>query len=347
MEYRSLGRSGLKVPVLSFGTATFGGTTDFFKSWGDTDIQGARRLIDVCLEAGVNFFDTANGYSAGESERILGQAVEGRGDRVLIATKATFPTGDGPNDLGSSRFHLVRAAEDSLRRLKRETIDVYYMHGFDQTTPVEETLRALDDLVSSGKVRYIACSNFSGWHLMKSLSVSERQGWSKYVAHQVYYSLVGRDYESELMPLALDQGVGAVVWSPLAGGALTGKIRRDKPAPANTRLGQGEFVPYDRETLFRVVDAMDVVSKETGKSHAQIALNWVISRPSVSNVIIGARNEEQLRQNLAALDWKLSPEHSRLLDAASESQPAYPVWHQRWFPQLVPPPVPVGLREEG
>jgi aryl-alcohol dehydrogenase-like predicted oxidoreductase len=343
MEYRQLGRSGLKVPVLCFGAATFGGGNDFFRAWGNTDVEGARHLVDICLEAGVNFFDTADVYSQGLSEEILGKALEGRRQDVLISTKATFKMGDGPNDLGSSRHHLVQACEASLRRLGTDYIDVYHLHGFDALTPVEETLDTLNTLVHSGKVRYIACSNFSGWHLMKSLAVSDRYGWSRYVAYQGYYSLVGRDYEWELMPLALEQGVGTLVWSPLGWGRLTGKIRRNQPLPATSRLHetaeQGPQVNDDY--LYAVVDALDAVAKETGKSVPQIALNWLLQRPTISSVIIGARDEKQLRQNLAAAGWKLSPEQVAKLDAASEVNPPYPYWHQRQFIERNPTPVPI------
>jgi aryl-alcohol dehydrogenase-like predicted oxidoreductase len=343
MEYRQLGRSGLKVPVLCFGAATFGGGNDFFRAWGNTDVEGARHLVDICLEAGVNFFDTADVYSHGLSEEILGKALEGRRQDVLISTKATFKMGDGPNDLGSSRHHLVKACEASLRRLGTDYIDVYHLHGFDALTPVEETLDTLNTLVRSGKVRYIACSNFSGWHLMKSLAVSDRYGWSRYVAYQGYYSLVGRDYEWELMPLALDQGVGTLVWSPLGWGRLTGKIRRNQPLPATSRLHQtAEQGPQvDDEYLYAVVDALDEVAKETGKSVPQIALNWLLERPTISSVIIGARDEQQLRQNLAAAGWRLSPEQVAKLDAASEVNAPYPYWHQRQFLERNPSPVPI------
>jgi aryl-alcohol dehydrogenase-like predicted oxidoreductase len=341
MEYRQFGGSGLRVPVLSFGAATFGGGNEFFKAWGSTDVAEAKRLVAVCLEAGVNFFDTANVYSNGRSEEILGAALADRKrDDLLIATKATFPMGEGPDQYGSSRRALLQNCEDSLRRLGMDYVDVYYMHGFDTTTPVDETLSALDDLLRAGKVRYIGCSNFSGWHLMKSLSTSERHGWSRYVAHQVYYSLAGRDYEWELMPLALDQKVGAVVWSPLAGGSLTGKVRRDQPPPSNSRASKMDFVVSSKsEKLHEIVDALDGVAKEVGKSVAQVALNWVVLRPTVSSVIVGARNEEQLKQNLGAVGWKLSDAQVARLDAASEMKPAYPYWHQRQFPQLNPPPV--------
>jgi aryl-alcohol dehydrogenase-like predicted oxidoreductase len=338
MEYRQLGGSGLKVPVLSFGTATFGGRGDFFKSWGASDLAEASRLIDICLEADINLFDTADVYSSGLSEEILGQALAGKRDKVLISTKATFRMGQGPNDLGSSRHHLLRSCEASLRRLKTDYLDIYTMHGFDAQTPVEETLRTLDDLVQSGKVRYIGCYNFSGWHLMKSLTVSERYGWSRYVAHQAYYSLIGREFEWELMPLALDQNVGTIVWSPLAGGYLTGKVRRNQPPPTDSRQHQlkGKEPPIMENLLYDIVDALDEVAGETGKTPAQIALNWLLQRPTVVSVIIGARNEAQLRQNLDAFGWNLSDEQVAKLDAASEMKPIYPYWHQRGFVERNP-----------
>lgn len=331
MEYRQLGASGLHVPVLSFGTATFGGGNEFFKAWGSTQVDEAKQLINLCLDAGVNFFDTANVYSNGVSEEILGQALEGLRNRVLISTKATFPMGDGPNDFGSSRFHLLEQAEASLRRLKTDYIDVYHLHGFDANTPVEETLKALDDLITSGKVRYIACSNFSGWHLMKSLSVSERYGWSRYVAHQAYYSLLDREFEWELMPLGIDQKVSTMVWSPLASGQLGGKFRRGQPIPQDNRRSQGgsHGPETDLERLYKIVDVLDEVAEETGKTVAQVALNWVLQRPTVANIIIGARNEEQLKQNLAAVGWNLTTEQIKKLDAVSEVPAVYPYWHQR------------------
>ena len=335
MEYRKLLGSGLSVPVLSFGTATFGGGNEFFKAWGSTDVKEATRLVDLCLEHGVNFFDTANGYSRGMSEEILGQAIKGRKNKVLLSTKSTFPMGDGPNDYGSSRYSVTKECEDSLKRLGVETIDLYYMHGFDALTPVEETLRALDDLVREGKIRYIGCSNFSGWHLMKSLSLSERYGWSKYVAHQAYYSLVGREFEWELMPLALDQKVSTIVWSPMAGGSLSGKITRKNPPAPGTRASSMDFVVSAKdERLFNVVDALYELQEETGKTIPQIVLNWVLSRPTVSSIIIGARNEQQLVQNFGAVGWKLTPEQVEKLDKISDMRPIYPYWHQRLFPML-------------
>src|ERR1700688_893768 len=341
MEYRQLGRSGLKVPVLSFGTGTFGGGNEFFKAWGASDVAEATRLVDVCLEADVNLFDTADVYSNGLSETILGKAIAGRREDVLISTKATFRMGPGPNDLGSSRHHLIRACEASLRRLGTDYIDIYHVHGFDALTPIEEVLGTLNNLVVSGKVRYIACSNFSGWHLMKSLGVADRFGWTGYAAHQVYYSLIGREYEWELMPLGVDQGVGALVWSPLGWGRLTGKIRRDAPVPEVSRLhATAEWgPPVGDELLFRVVDAIDEIAAETGKTVPQIAINWLLQRPTVSTVVIGARNEEQLRQNLGAVGWNLTPEQVARLDAASAVTPPYPIWQQRLFPERDPSPV--------
>jgi aryl-alcohol dehydrogenase-like predicted oxidoreductase len=344
MEFRQLGRSGLKVPALSFGTGTFGGGTEFFRAWGSSDVAEATRLVSICLEAGVNLFDTADVYSAGLSEEILGKAIEGRRQDILISTKATFRMGKGPNDLGSSRHHLIQACEASLRRLGTDHIDIYHLHGFDALTPVEEVLSTLNHLVESGKVRYIASSNFSGWHLMKSLATSDRYGWPRYVGHQVYYSLIGREYEWELMPLALDQGVGALVWSPLGWGRLTGKIRRGQPLPAGSRLHQtSEQGPQVAgEHLYQVIDALEQVARETEKSVAQIALNWLLRRPTISTVIIGARNEEQLRQNLAAEGWSLSPAQVATLDQASEQKPIYPYWHQWQFAERNPLPVPHG-----
>ena len=333
MEYRRLGRSGFTVPALTLGTGTFGGGSEFFKAWGETGVQEATRLVDICLDAGLTMFDSADVYSNGLAEKILGQAIKGRRDRVLISTKATFRMGDRPNDVGSSRFHLTQAVDAALRRLGTDYIDLFQLHTFDALTPVEESLQTLDDLVRAGKIRYIGCSNFSGWHLMKALAVSERYGWSRYVAHQAYYSLVGRDYEWELMPLGVDQGVGAVVWSPLGWGRLTGKIRRGEPLPVGSRLQNqsvldaGPAVPMDR--LYNVVDALDQIAQETGKSVPQIALNWLLQRPTVSTIVIGARNEEQLRQNIGAVGWNLTQEQVGRLDAASDVTPAYPCWHQR------------------
>ncbi|GAA1980285.1 aldo/keto reductase [Microbacterium pumilum] len=329
MEYRQLGRSGLSVPVLSFGTATFAGGEQE-GSWGNVQVDEARRMVDLALDAGINFFDTADIYSGGRAEKILGQAVADRRDQVLIGTKANGRTGTGRNDAGSSRHHLTRALEASLNRLDTDYVDVYYLHGFDALTPVDEVLSTLDDFVRSGKVRYIGCSNFSGWQLMKSLSVSERYGWGRYVAHQAFYSLASREFEWELMPLAVDQGVGTVVWSPLSQGRLTGKLRRNTPVPADSRLavpGETE-ASGDRETLYRTVDVLDELANETGKTIPQLALNWVLSRPTVSSIIFGARNEAQFAENLGAVGWSLDADQIARLDAASALTPIYPYWHQ-------------------
>ncbi|WFU33332.1 aldo/keto reductase [Bradyrhizobium brasilense] len=344
MEYRNLGASGLKVPVLSFGTGTFGGQGPLFSAWGRSDASEARRLIDICLEAGVNLFDTADVYSNGASEEILGAAIKGRRDKVLISTKTGLPMGDGPLDAGTSRYRLVAAVDAALRRLNTDYIDLLQLHAFDAFTPVDEVLSTLDALVRAGKLRYVGASNFSGWHLMKSLGVAERHGWPRYAAHQVYYSLVGRDYESELMPLALDQGVGALVWSPLGWGRLTGKIRRGQPLPANSRLHEtAQFGPaVDDQKLYAIVDALDAIATETGRSVPQIAIAWLLTRPSVSSVIIGARDEVQLRDNLGAVGWSLSPDQIARLDRASAVMPAYPYYPyriQEGFARLNPPPV--------
>lgn len=341
MEYRQLGKSGLKVPVLSLGTGTFGGTNEFFKRWGDTDVKEASRLIDISLEAGVNFFDTANVYSNGASEEILGAALKGRRNRALISTKASIPAGEDVNDRGSSRHHIVEAVEASLKRLGTDHIDVYFMHVFDGLTPVEETLSTLDNLVQSGKVRYIGASNFSGWQVMKSLAESDKHGRARYVAYQGYYSLIGRDYEWEIMPLALDQGLGTMVWSPLGWGRLAGKIRRGQPI-AEGRIKSGGEVggpKVDDEYLYTVVDALDEIAAETGKTMTQVALNWLLQRPTVDNIVVGARNEEQLRQNLGAVGWSLTAEQVAKLDAASHRYPAYPYWHQMDFDIVNPKPV--------
>jgi aryl-alcohol dehydrogenase-like predicted oxidoreductase len=342
MEYRRLGHSGFKVPVLSYGTGTFGGKGDFFSAWGNTEVAEASKLIDICLEAGVNMFDSADIYSGGAAESVLGQAIKGRPrDQLILSTKATFRAGDGPNQVGSSRHHLTSAVNQALQRLGTDYIDLFQLHGFDAQTPVEETLSTLDDLVRAGKLRYVGASNFSGWHLMKSLAVAERYGYPRYVAHQAYYSLVGRDYEWELMPLALDQGVGAVVWSPLGWGRLTGKLRRGQPLPETSRLHTtaDKGPPVPEELLYRVVDAVDAVAQQVGKTIPQVALNWLLQRPSVATVVVGARNEEQLRQNLGAVGWNLTAEQVAVLDEASTATLAYPYWHQRGFAERNPAPV--------
>ncbi|MFG3254176.1 aldo/keto reductase [Streptomyces sp. NPDC048172] len=346
MEYRQLGASGLKVPALSLGTGTFGGRGPLFGAWGDTDARAARRLVDIALDAGITMFDSADVYSDGASEEVLGEAIKGRRDQVILSTKAALPMGDGPGDWGTSRARLIKVTDDALRRLGTDHLDLFQLHAFDASTPVEEVLGTLDQLVRAGKIRYTGVSNFSGWQLMKSLAAADRHGLPRYAAHQVYYSLVGRDYEHELMPLGLDQGVGAVVWSPLGWGRLTGKIRRGQPLPAGSRLHETASFgpPVEDEALFRVVDALDGIAEETGRTVPQVALNWLLQRPTVSSVIVGARNEEQLRQNIGALGWSLTPEQTARLDAASARHAPYPYFpyqRQEGFARLNPAPVDV------
>ncbi|WP_395457745.1 aldo/keto reductase (plasmid) [Azospirillum melinis] len=344
MEYRTLGASGLKVPALSFGTGTFGGKGPLFSAWGNSDVEDARRLIDICLDAGVTLFDTADVYSDGGSEEVLGAAIRGRRDKLLISTKTGLPMGDGPNDAGLSRHRLIGAVEAALRRLGTDYIDLLQLHAFDAFTPVEEVLHTLDTLVRAGKVRHIGASNFAGWQLMKSLAIADRHGWPRHVVHQVYYSLTGRDYEWELMPLGLDQKVGALVWSPLGWGRLTGKIRRGQPIPQGSRLHDTAQwgPPVDEERLYRIVDALDAVAAETGHSVPQVAIAWLLARPTVSSVIVGARNEAQLRDNLGAVGWVLEPGQIARLDAASDVMPAYPYYPyrtQEGFARINPMPV--------
>lgn len=344
MEYRFLGSSGFRVSALGFGAGTFGGKGPLFSAWGNTDVEEARRLIDICLDAGVTFFDTADVYSDGASESILGAALAGRRDRVVLSTKISLRAGDDVNAVGASRAHLIRATERSLQRLGTDYIDVLQLHHFDSMTPVEAVMSALDDLVRAGKVRYIGASNYSGWQLMKSQAIADRYGYARFVAHQAYYSLIGRDYEWELMPLGLDQGIGAVVWSPLGWGRLTGRIRRGQPLPEQSRLhATATFAPpVDEEQLFRVIDVLDEIAAQTDKSISQIALNWVLHRPTVSTVLIGARDERQLRENLGAIGWRLSSEQIARLDAVSATTPPYP-YYPYWngqFSERTPPPVP-------
>jgi aryl-alcohol dehydrogenase-like predicted oxidoreductase len=341
MEHRLLGETGFKVPVLSLGTGTFGGGNDFFKAWGSTDADGARHLVDIALDAGVSMFDSADIYSDGMAEEILGKAISGRRSEVIVSTKGTFAFGTGPNNVGSTRHHLTNAINGSLKRLGTDYIDIYQLHGFDALTRVEETLRTLDDFVRAGKIRVVGCSNFSGWHLMKSLSASDREGLVRHSVHQAYYSLIGRDFEQELMPLALDQKVSTIVWSPLGWGRLTGKIRRGSALPEQSRLHKtaDKGPPVSDEYVYGIVDALDVVAKETGKTVPQIALNWLLQRPTVANVIVGARDERQFRENLGAVGWSLSQEQLEKLDTASKLPLPYPYWHQRGFEDRNPSPV--------
>lgn len=342
MDYRQLGASGLRVPALSFGTGTFGGRGPLFSAWGQSDAREARRLIDICLEAGVTLFDTADVYSSGSSEEILGDAIKGRRDAVLISTKTGLPMGDGPSDWGVSRARLIRAVEDALRRLATDHIDLLQLHAFDASTPVEELMETLGQLIASGKLRYAGVSNYPGWQLMKAQTYAGQHGLPRFVAHQVYYSLIGRAYEDDLMPLGADQGIGALVWSPLGWGRLTGKIGRNRPVPQGSRLHETEQFapPVVQEHLYRVIDAIEAIVAETGKTVPQIAINWLLQRPTVSSVIIGARNEEQLRQNLGAVGWSLTPQQIAVLDAASDMLPPYPhtpYRQQEGFARLTPP----------
>lgn len=341
MEYRRLGASGFMVPALSFGTGTFGGKGELFSAWGNTDVKEAKRLIDLCLDHGVTMFDTADVYSRGASEAILGAALKGKRDKAILSTKATFRFGDDPNAVGSSRQHLLKTVDEQLARLGTDHIDLFQLHGFDALTSIEEVLSTLDTLVRAGKIRYTGVSNFSGWHLMKSLAVADKYGYPRHVANQTYYSLIGRDYEWELMPLGLDQGVGAIIWSPLGWGRLTGKLRRGARLPKTSRLHKtaDSGPPVEDEYLYRVVDALDEIAKETGKTIPQIAINWLLQRPSVASVIVGARNEEQLKQNLGAVGWNLTKEQVAQLDAASAKTFAYPYWHQQGFAERNPFPV--------
>jgi aryl-alcohol dehydrogenase-like predicted oxidoreductase len=348
MEYRFLGASGFKVSALGFGAGTFGGKGPLFSAWGNTDVDEARRLIDVSLDAGLNFFDTADVYSDGASESILGAAIKGRRDRVVISTKMTLRAGEDANAVGSSKYHLIRATDRALQRLGTDYIDLLQLHHFDAMTPVEAVMSTLDDLVRAGKVRFIGASNFSGWQLMKSQAVAARYGYSPFIANQVYYSLLGRDYEWELMPAGIDQGIGAVVWSPLGWGRLTGRIRRGQPLPKSSRLHETASIgpPVDDERLYRIVDVLDEVAAETGKSVPQIALNWLLQRPTVSTILIGARDEKQLRENLGAIGWQLSQDQMARLDAVSAVTPPYP-YYPYWngqFSERTAPPVPVNNR---
>ncbi|MBB6114172.1 aryl-alcohol dehydrogenase-like predicted oxidoreductase [Rahnella inusitata] len=329
MEYRLLGRSGLKVSVLSLGTMTFGGQGKFAKT-GQTDVEAAQRQIGLCLDAGINLFDTADVYSGGESEVILGKALGNKRHDVLVASKARFPMGEGPNDRGSSRHHILRACEASLKRLNTDYLDLYQLHEWDGLTPLEETLRALDDLVSSGKVRYVGISNFSAWHVMKTLGVADAHHYIRPVSQQIHYTLQAREAEYELLPAAQDQGLGTLVWSPLAGGLLSGKYRRNQAAPEGTRhlADWGEPPVRDESALYDVVDVLVSIAEARGVSAAQIALAWLIARPQVTSVIVGARNESQLQDNLLAAGLTLNNEEIERLNQVSQLPLLYPYWHQ-------------------
>jgi aryl-alcohol dehydrogenase-like predicted oxidoreductase len=344
MQHRNLGKSGLRVPVLAFGCATFGGSGPLFSAMGQSDVDEAKKLVDICLESGVSLFDTADAYSTGKSEEILGAALKGRRDQALISTKITLPLGRGPNEGGSSRKRLISGVDAALKRLQTDYVDVLHMHAFDAFTPAEEIVSTLDQIVRDGKVRYVGVSNYAGWQLMKSLAIADHHGWARYIVHQVNYSLLARDYEWELMPLGLDQGVGAMVWSPLAWGRLTGKVRRGQAPPEGSRLASvAQYAPpVDDERLYATVDVLDAIVAETGKTHAQIALAWLLSRPTVCSIVIGARDEKQLRDNLGSIGWELTSDQIARLDAASDLMPPYPYYSYRIeksFARLNPPPV--------
>ena len=340
MEYRQLGKSGLRVSVLALGTMTFGAKADpdartelarLGAIIGSADSAAVWRQVDAAVDAGVNLVDTGDIYGEGAAEELLGDVLRGRRDRVLIATKARFPTGDGPNESGLSRHHLLAACEASLRRLQTDHIDLYHVHGWDGQTPVEETLAALDELVRSGKVRYIGCSNFSCWHLMKSLAASDRVGAARYVSHQICYSMLTREVEYELVPAALDQGLGIVAWSPLAGGLLSGKFRRGHAAPAGSRRSFAEWTEppvQDEDQLWAIIEALVDVAEAHDASPAQVALRYLLERPGVTSLVIGARTDEQLADNLGAVDLRLTDDERTRLDAVSAPRLIYPYWHQ-------------------
>ncbi len=333
MEYRRLGRSGLLVPVLSLGTGTFGGSGPLFQAWGQTNVKEATELVDICMEAGINLFDTADVYSNGASEEILGKAISGRRHQVLLSTKAAYNMEEGanPNQRGTSRFHLINALEASLKRLKTDYVDIFHLHGFDGFTPVEEIMGTLDSMVRSGKVRYLAASNYAAWQLMKAQAIADKYGWTPFVAHQAYYSLIGREYEWDLMGLGLDQNIGLIVWSPLGWGRLTGKVTRKTGTASSGRINdtmnQKIAPPVTDEELFKVTDVLEEIAQETGKTIPQIALNWLLQRPGVASIVIGARDKNQLKMNLGSVSWQLSDIQMMRLDKASSKPPYYPHWH--------------------
>jgi aryl-alcohol dehydrogenase-like predicted oxidoreductase len=329
MDYRQLGRSGLRVSALTLGTMTFGGRGNF-ASVGDTDVAGARRQLDLCLDAGVNLVDTANVYSDGLSEEIVGEVIQGRRERLLVATKLRMPMGDGPNDAGLSRHHVIDQCEASLRRLQVDHIDLLQVHEWDGQTPLEETLAALDALVTQGKVRYVGCSNYSGWHLMKALGISREHGYERFVSQQIHYTLQAREAEYELVPIAVDQGVEILVWSPLAGGLLSGKYRRGQDAPEGSRglTDWNEPPVRDEEQLYDIVEVLVGIGEDRGVSAAQVAIAWLLGRPGVASVVVGARTDEQLADNLKAAELTLSDEERTRLDEVSAPPLLYPYWHQ-------------------
>ena len=346
METRELGNSGVRVPVLSFGTVTFGGDSPLARALGGLDAREATGLVDRCLDAGVNLFDTADIYSDGDAERVLGRALAGRRNRALIASKAYGRTGPGEHDIGLSRRHLVAACEASLRRLGTDWLDLYQVHGFDALTPLEETLAALDELVRSGKVRHVGCSNFAGWQLMKALGVSQQIDCVAFVAQQIYYSVAGRDAELELLPLARDQGLGVLVWGPLAGGLLSGKFQRGDPLDRGRMAVPGTRDLFDPATAFDVIDVATAIAAERGVSVAQVSINWLLARPGITSVILGARTAEQLEDNLGAARFRLTAQEVGRLDAAGRGRLPYPHWHQRSIYGSERNPEPPSIRDD-
>ena len=332
VEYRILGRSGLKVSAITMGTFTFGGVGPFARV-GNTNVAEARKLVDFAIDHGVNLFDTANMYSSGVAEEIVGEVMEGRRDNVLITSKARMRVGTGPNDEGTSRWHLIRECEKSLKRLRTDHIDIYYMHEWDGTTPVEEKMAALDMLVQQGKIRYIGCSNYSGWHVMKSLMVADRDRRERFVTQQIHYTIEAREAEYELLPISVDQGLGVLVWSPLAAGLLTGKHRRGEPTPEGSRQFAGWTEPpiRDEERLWDIIDVLVNVGDARGVSAAQVALAWLLTRPAVSSLVVGGRNEAQFKDNFTAVDLKLTEAELTQLNEVSRPPLIYPYWHQGQF----------------
>lgn len=329
MEYRTLGRSGLKVSLHTLGTMNFA-SEGFFGKIGSVPVKEAKRLVDIAAGHGVNLLDTSNVYSTGKSEEALGEILAGHGDQLLVGTKVRFGMGPGPNEEGLSRFHIIQQCEASLKRLKRNHIDLYFLHEWDGQTPVEEMMEALDTLVKQGKVRYIACSNFSGWHIMKALMAADKHNWQRFCCQQIHYTIEARDAEYELVPIALDQGVGIQVWSPIAGGLLSGKFRKDQPPPQLSRhlAGWGEPPIRDEDRLYRIIDALVEVGEAHGVSAAQVALAWLAGRPGVASIIVGAHTEAQLKDNLAAASLVLTADERQRLDDVSLQPLLYPYWHQ-------------------
>lgn len=331
MQYRYLGNSGQIIPNMMLGTATFGGSTEIFRKWGSTQLQSAKELIKVCMEAGCNAFDTADCYSLGDAERILGEALRDYPrEEVFIATKTGMRMGDRPDDIGVSRAKILKSIDASLKRLQTDYIDLYHLHCYDAKTPHLEALQTLNDLIKAGKIRYFGVSNYSAWHLMKMLSVADKYSLQRPVVHQAYYSLAARDFENELMPLGVEENIGTLVWSPLSGSLLSGRITRHQENIKDSRIDRGGAWDMDKEFLLSITDVLEEISKQTGYSIAQIALAWLLSRPTISSLVIGATKVAQLKENLQASVLQLDCAHIKKLDTVSQMQLPYPYWHQRF-----------------